>query len=723
MTTAALLAPTIGMAQPKGGLTAMNFAPNAWHQRVKRIMQLNFTERDAENFDVKSWIDYLVATKTDCTFISIHSSGAFYPTKLADYPTSRWLNGRDIFGECAKATKAAGIPTIGRLSPDVAKIELAERHPDWFMRDIKGEIVMASLGGGVSDPTVSFDYGRTCQFSPYYSEFIPKIIDEVMTRFGIEGVYTNGWPGSGIRPCYCATCKKIGDPGSEAYRVAYENRVLELWDIYNRAATRRNKDAIFSGNLGGGLRGGEIDMTKLKPLAVWMFADNQGRGEAFAPSWDASQMTRLARALIPNRPAVNSTGAWGNQGGMRWRTASANVPEVRTRMWQTLAQGGCIHLHWLGMEQGFRGDRRWQAAGLEVLPFQAANDRHFHNVRSIADVAMVVSPRSNRVYPTPPGSELLDSFHGIYKILNEERIPFDFVLDSDLAYDNISRYSVLVLPNISVLDEKQAAQIKEYVDKGGSVLSTFETGLYDETGKPRSDFALAGIFGMHAKAPRLGYGRDGPNATVGSTTTQRIERAHPVVEGFKNTTYILGSNWRVPISTSDAPILTDIPRHPGYPVEAVFPAVTHTNEQTLVAREVGKSRLVYIANDMEAGYWRGSLNDLGDLVVGALKWLTRDQAPLKVEGIGLLETTAFQTEVGYAVHLVNHTNPNFRGGSFREVFPVGPQNVTLTMNSTKPVKTARLLRAGAPVEFRQNGATVTLTVPSVGEYECVALEV
>jgi hypothetical protein len=434
-------------------------------------------------------------------------------------------------------------------------------------------------------------------------------------------------------------------------------------------------------------------------------------------------MTRMARALISNRPAVNSTGNWANQGGARWRTASANPAEVRTRMWQTLAQGGCIHLHWLGFDQGFHEDRRWQQNGLDVLPFQQANDRHFHNVRSIADVAMVVSPRNNRVYSVPPGSELLDSFHGAYKILTEQRIPFDFVLDSELSYDVIGRYPVLVLANIAAMDDKQAAQIRDYVARGGSILATFETGLYDETGKPRSDFALADLFGMHAKGPRLGYGANaGPGvaAKVGSPSTQRIEQSHPIVESFKNTTYILGSSWRVPISTSGAAILTDIPQHPGYPVEAVFPKTSHTAEQTLVAREVGQSRLVYVAGDIEAGYWRSSAGDLGDLIAGAF---TRDQRPLKVEGVGLLETTAFQTEVGYAVHLVNHTNPNFRGGAFREVFAVGPQKVTLTATSTKPIRSARLLRAGAAVPFKQEDASIEVTVPGVGEYEVVAFEV
>jgi hypothetical protein len=582
---------------------------------------------------------------------------------------------------------------------------------------------MASLSADPKDPTTAGGFGRTCQFSDYYSDFIPKLIDEVMDRFKIEGVYTNGWPGSHIAACYCDRCKAIGDPKSETYRLAYENRVLELWDMYNKAATLRNKDAIFSGNLGGGLRGGEIDMAKLTPLAVWMFADNQGRGDMFGPSWDASQMTRMARALIPNRPAVNSTGAWANQAPLRWRTVAANTTEVRSRMWQTLAQGGCIHLHWLGFEQGFHEDRRWKQPGLEVLPFQAANDAHFHNVRSIADVAMVVSPRNNRVYKGPPGSDVLEPFQGVYKILNEARIPFDFVLDTNLSPDTIGRYKVLILPNIAVLDDAQAAQIRAFVARGGSIMTSFETGLYDAEGNLRTDFALADIFGMHAKGARIGFGSDGPRPTPGAPSIQRIERPHPVLAGFHDTNWIQGSSYRLPISATDAPILTDIPQHAGYPVEAVFPTVDHTGEQTLIARELGSARLVYFSEDIEAGYWRASTDDFGELLTGALNWLTRGESPLKVEGDGLLEATAFQTEVGYAVHLVNHTNPNFRGGSFRTTYPVGPQKVTLKANSRARIKSARLLRAGAEVAFKQTGDTIEVTVPTVGEYECVAFEV
>ncbi|MDF0546299.1 beta-galactosidase trimerization domain-containing protein [Sphingobium sp. H39-3-25] len=704
------------------------FAPNAWHQRIKRVMQINFTEHDAENFDVDAWIAYVEAVKAECTFVSVTNMVAFYPTALEGYPRSRWLKDRDIFGECAAAAKKRGIRVLGRLSLDTARIETADKHPDWFRRSPDGTIVPAitAFARGNGDPSASAEYGRTCQFSSYFSDFAPQLIDEVMTRFMIDGVYTNGWPNDSVPLCYCPTCRKIGDPKSETYRIAYQNRAIELWAIYNKTVRLRNKEAIFSGNLGGGIKGGELDLKELASKAVWMFADNQGRSEDFGPSWETSQQTRVARALQPSRPAMVSTASWTYISTAAWRTVTGNADEVRSRLFQTLAAGGTMHLHWLGFDQGFHEDRRWQEVGIDVLGWQAANNAHFYNVRSLANVALVISPRTNRLYEAPAGTDGIEPFQGMYKVLNEARIPFDLVLDSELSSKNISQYSVLILPNVALLDDVQVAHIRDFVRRGGSILSTFETGLYDHEGKPRADFALAELFDMHKTGARIGYGADGTakaRRLPGAVSMQRIEQPHPVIAGFHDTNWIHGSSWRVPLTAAGKPVLTNIPQHPVYPVEAVFPSQPHTDVPTIVIRERGNARLVHLAGDIDGGYWRSSAADLGDLITGALGWLTRGQMPLKVEGDGLVEVTGWQTEPGYAVHLVNHTNPNFRGGALRNTYPLGPQKVVMQLGATTPIREARLLRAGAALPFRQNGGTVEFTLPGLRDYEMVALTV
>jgi hypothetical protein len=42
-----------------------------WHQRIKRIGQLNFNERDPLELDVEAWADYWASLKVDAVLVSV----------------------------------------------------------------------------------------------------------------------------------------------------------------------------------------------------------------------------------------------------------------------------------------------------------------------------------------------------------------------------------------------------------------------------------------------------------------------------------------------------------------------------------------------------------------------------------------------------------------------------------------------------------------------------
>jgi hypothetical protein len=696
------------------------FDPNAWHQRLKRIMQVNFDEKDAEKLDIEKYADYLASIKTQATYLSITNQTAFYPTKIPDLVTSRWLNGRDFFGECVKALKARNIRILGRLSIDLAPTAMVEKHPDWFLRNKDGSIPNR---GGM--PGFSNRFSPTCQFTGYYADFIPKVIEEVVTRYDIDAVYSNGWPGTNATVCYCQACQKIGDPTTLAYKQAYLKRAKELWGLYDGIVARIKPNMFFTGNLGGGFAGGDIDLKDLTEYAAWFVADNQGRGGYGAPAWDAAQQGRIAKAIMTDRLVPNATGSYAICGEARWRgSVTGNPVEVRSRLYQTLATGTTMFVTWINGTAGFEEDRRWQDVIRPVFLFQAANDRHFHTKKSIASVALLVGQQSNRLYKEPPGTKTLDSINGMYQILTEARIPFDVILESDLTPERLHRYSVLVLSNVALMSDAQARQIEAFAAAGGSVLATFETGVYDEAGKPRSDFALAKLFDMKMMGRRIGYGSvDARGSHAGQVSFQRIERPHPLVASFANTNWIKGSSWIVPITADGPPILTYIPQFPWYPVEATFPDPDHTDIKSVVARDNGQSKLVYLAEDIEATYWRTGGDDLGELVTNALRWMIGDNMPLKAGGSGLVETYGWETEAGYAVHLINYTNPNFRTAGSRHAYSVGDQQVRLVLPDNKPIKNATLLHSGRPLAFRQTGNVVEFTIPNLVDYEAAGLEI
>src|SRR5471032_307917 len=257
ITAATLVGQEVAGAAPSA-TPRTKFDPNAWHQRIKRIMQVNFDERDAEALDIEKYADYLASIKTQATYLSITNQTAFYPTKIPDLITSRWLNGRDFFGECVKALRARNIRILGRLSIDMAPISMLEKHPDWFRRNKDGSV--PDRGGF---PATSPRFGVTCQFTNYYSEFIPKVIEEVITRYDIDAVYSNGWPGTNSTACYCQACQTIGDPTTRAYKEAYLERAKTLWGLYDGIVARHKPNMFFTGNLGGGFNGVDLDLKNL----------------------------------------------------------------------------------------------------------------------------------------------------------------------------------------------------------------------------------------------------------------------------------------------------------------------------------------------------------------------------------------------------------------------------------------------------------------------------
>lgn len=717
-----------GLSAVAAGIAAASAVPGIaadaagpWHRRVKRVFHINFNELDPVAMDVTAYADLLAAAKAQVTFLSVTGSVSFYPSAVPDFYPAAGLNGRDLFGECVTALRKRDIRVVGRFSPDIVQLRAAERHPDWFRRDKAGAIAREGAGGGVLPPT----YGETCQFTAYYDKQIPAIMRELIARYDVDGLYTNGWPNTHIRKCWCQACRSIVDADSPAYVPAYQKRAIELWNLYTGIAKKGRADRFYTGNLGGGLRGGELDLTAMTTTAEVFLADNQNRGPGL-PVWDDAQQGRIARDIMGDRPVFNLTSAWARGNTSWWRNGTANAAETRTRMAQTLATGGAIHYHWLGAQQGFSEDRRWQAIGRDYLAWQAANDPHFHTVRSLHRIALITSPLTNRLYPKPAGSDASDSIQGMYAILIEARIPFDLLTAENLTRAKLKQYSTVLLPNVAILTDAQLGLISSFVADGGSLMTSFETGLYDIQGKMRADFALGGLFGMRRTGTRDDSHRPLPGNETPYPATfahlQRIERPHPITEEFKDTNWILGPNWSIPVTAQGELALTLIDPYPIYPTEQTYSRAPETKKPALVLREKGGSRLAHLTGDNEGTYWRTGGDDLARLVANTVRWVANGDVGPSVEGDGLIETFTWQTEPGYAVHLLNYTNPNAYANTFRKEYAIGPQEVHVTLPDGKPIRQAKLLRAGTALTFTQTGRDLRFIVPRVVEYEVAAFE-
>jgi hypothetical protein len=674
-----------------------------WHQSVRRVGQLNMTEHDPAAMDVEEWADYWASLKVDAVLVSVTGILAFYPTEVPYHRRAKFLNDRDFFGECCAAAKKRGIRVVARMSPDLNWEEALKAHPEWFKRDAQG------------NPLAHTEDARlfqTCMFTSYFTDYIPAIMREVNSRYDVDGIFTNAWPPIGAMPvCHCDACKSFPAADTPAYWDVFNARVAYLWRLYDGIAKEKKTDNLFFANLGGAIKCGP-NLKELEGLCAWFNCDNQGRGGDAAPIWGCALQGRVCNAIMKGRTSTNVTAAWST-GTPRWRNIAKSPNEARMWMNESVASGMVPWYHFIGGEDGLGADRRWHEPGREYFDWLARHDRHLKNKRSIANIAVVMGQRTQMFYQAPGEGDATQGVQGLYYALLEGRFLFDFVHEDDLAAENVRKYDALLLPNIALLSGAQCQQLHDYVAAGGSLLASFETGMYTERNERRADFGLADLFGIHA----LGAAK----TTNGNGFLARIERSHEIVEGFRDTDWIPGAQYLIPIAPVDNPILTVVPPYVAYPPELSYPPVPKTNDPAIVAKQIGASRLVYFPSDVERTMWRSGNTDLSRLLQNAVQWVTHGNAPVCVQGDGIIETFAWETDAGFALHVLNYTNPNAHKGWIRNFHAIGEQRVKMTLPAGRKVSRVQLLRAETTIPFRQNGNIVEFVIPSVLDYEVAAM--
>jgi hypothetical protein len=375
------------------------------------------------------------------------------------------------------------------------------------------------------------------------------------------------------------------------------------------------------------------------------------------------------------------------------------------------------YYHFVGSENGFGEDRRWQKVGSDYFDWTAQHDAHLTTRRSIANIGVILGQSTQLLYPGPSTTRsrayMHETVQGIYDALLRGRFAFDFVHEDRLDHEHLSKYRALLLPNIAMLSDHQCNQIRDYVRSGGSLMASFETGLYDENLIPRTDFALADVFGIHQAGAVIG--------TVGNAYYGRIDRQHGIIEGFNNTNWLPGAQNRVPLKPVQNPVLTAVPGFVRYPPELAYPPISQTDEPAVVLREVGSSRVAYFSGDIERSYWLTGHGDLLRLLHNTIRWITGNEQIVQVEGEGFIEMIAWETAVGYAVHLLNYTNPNAHHACMQSVYPLGSQTVRMKLPPSARVKSVELLRGRQSLRFDVESEVLEFIIPQVEDYEVAAV--
>jgi hypothetical protein len=704
-----------------------------WYRRTLRWGQTNITEADAANYDIAWWRTYWKATRVQGLIVNAGGIVAYYPTKYPLQYRPPALGERDLFGELLRAARDEGLVVLARMDSSRTHESLYSAHPGWFAVDAAGK------------PHKAGDLFITCVNGPYYEEYLPGILREIAQRYQPDGFTDNSWSGLGRENiCYCENCRKRfpahggrelpgqknwDDPGYREWIAWNYARRLELWDQNNRVTREAGgKDCLWVGMNSGSIAGQCQSFRDYKGICVRaeiILLDHQARGEGggFAQNAEIGQMIHSLLGwdkLIPESMAMYQAGR------PTFRKSSRPEPEARLWMLEGLAGGLQPWWHHVGAQQE---DRRQFLIAEPVYKWHEAHEEYLVNREPIASVGLVWSQENLDFYGRDRGSELVElPWRGWTQALVRERIPYLAVHAEDIEAAG-SRFSVLILPNVAALSDSQAAKLRRFVERGGALIATGRSGLYDEWGQPRQDFALADLVGCHY----VSLGREGERPRELRTETLhsylRIgppghQPRHPILHGFDDTEILPFGGWLGDVIASEKAevLLTYVPSFPVYPPETSWMREPRTNIPGLLVNQTSEGgRVAFMIADMDRRFAADGLPDHGRLLANLVQWASGGQLPLRVEGPGLIDCRLYRQGNRLILHLVNLSSSGAGRGPVDEWIPVGPIKISVAPLPGRRPRRVQPLVGRSKLSFSFEGGKAEVTLPLLLDHEVLVI--
>jgi len=705
----------------------------AWWQRPNRVLLINLREGDEPKIDAEALV--ADAKRFSATAFCISGGGivAFYQTKIPGQRISSGLAGRDLLAEIVPVAHREGLRVLARIDPSCAPKALAQAHPDWFTRDRNGALCEVS------------DHFVTCPSAPYYRERMPQVVTEILRDHAVDGIWNNAgkfgaWD---TAVCYCASCRTRFRADTGAELPAAEDWNDPHWRAFNEWRYRQiaswvqlMHDTIHRASPPAIFISAVQLMESLETIQIggwdidyWLNGQDvltfECQRRNTAPWWPGLQAKYLA-SLGPDRPrwmTVSYFYPW-------WRLSA--TPEAENRAWiaQQFANGVSS---WLHINGGYSDlfDRRSLDPMRDVFARLARWTPYFDGARSAAQVALVFSRYSQDNYGRDkPASRYLDPVRGAYCALQEAHVPFDVLSDKFLDAATLARYQAVVLPNAACLTQSAVDALVAYVESGGALVLSFETGRYDEHGNPAHRPTLDALIG----ARRTGVRRD-----LKSSYAKLEQREDPLLAGLGDTDLVPNDGALVELAMDPAvgrevplTLIPPVIAHSGATISIPeYSAIGNGTDVPVALRGLhGAGRVVYFANQIDGLFYHYGFPDLGRVFANAVIWAMGEPRRLQVGAPDHVDVTHMrQATPGGGrdlVHLINlpvgkHLNSGWRHPG-TSIHPVEGITVSLTLDSGRAVTAVRQASNEAALPFIERGRWLDVVLPRLEDHEIVVFE-
>ncbi len=432
---------------------------------------LDTTER-VRRINIDRWVKYCKDAGASSVTVDIKNFLVLYDSRFL--PKHPVLGGRDVAAEVAAAARKHGLKWLVYYAAPCQMDGLAGLHDDWQQRTADGSLEAVNWRSRA----------LFCLNRPGFRDLVAASLREISEKYRPHGYYIDNC-GLGHTACFCDACK--------AKYLEQTGKPMPLkpdWespDWYAFITWRYGELEQMNRLLHDSIKGVDPRIAII------------GNTHYFANGWYAGHSPKAARWLdyactemfpgcggsIPNFTYGENL-TWGLTANRAIKNGSlahsyawfgANTPraEAVTHYNLTLAAGAvpcvqecCHHLPAL-----MRRVRQTEPYLKEIV--------------SAADVAMHYSSLAHTAYYRPQNHAQSETFfaecQGLFKAMLNSHIPVEVIHDDWLADLDISRFRTIVLPNSVCLKPQIRKRLMEYVENGGTILATLETGLRDECGR------------------------------------------------------------------------------------------------------------------------------------------------------------------------------------------------------------------------------------------------
>jgi len=725
-----------------------------WYRRCYRWGQTNLTEIDPIRYDDAWWRQYWQRTHVQGVIVNAGGIVAYYPSADPLHHRAAYLGDRDLYGEIVQAAREEGLVVLARMDSNRTDERFYIEHPDWFTVDAAGK------------PYRAGDLYIACVNSPYYREYLPGVLREIIARSHPDGFTDNSWSGlERSRICYCTHCARLfheetgydlprtHDWESVAYRQwirwSYACRVV-VWELNNHTTQEAGgSDCLWIGMNSGDLIAQSTRFRDYKALCErteMILLDSQSRTN-LRGFQSNGEMGKLIHGLLGWDNLIPESMAMYGAGQPTFRVGSK--PEPEARMWVVEGFAGGIQPWWHHIG-AYHEDRRQYRTAEPLFRWHEANEQYLVNRRPVATVGVVWTQENVDFYGRDAAEDRVGlPSRGMSLALTRARIPYLPVHADHIARDaDAYGLTTLILPNIGAMSDAQCASVRQFVERGGGLIASGESSRYDKWGDARTDFALADLFGAHATGmhhgssgtadpswetwaahsylrltPELRAQVEGPHTGDEPPIVAGVTR-HRALHGFAETD-LLPFAGRIEVVRADVGTqvpLTFVPPFPIYPPETAWMRHGTSTVPGLVLNEpAGGGRVAYLAADIDRCFARDNAPDHADLLANLIHWAAGDTIPLQVEGPGLIDCHLYRQEGRLVLHLVNLTSAGTWRAPIHELIPVGPLTIRIALPPGVSAQAVQLLVAAETVAAQVAAGSVRFTIAAVRDHEVVVI--